>query len=83
MEKAAAEKLFKQSVTKPSSYYTSFYGGGDSKAILTMEDAYGPEKPIKKYECIGHSKKKVETSLRKKKKTLKHLVEKVVWLMLK
>ena len=68
MEKVAAEKIFKQWVTKPSLYYTSFYDDGDSKTIPTVEDAYGPGKPVKKYKCIGNYQKKVESSLQKKKR---------------
>ena len=33
MEEVGAEKIFKQSVTKHSLYYTFFYGNGDSKAF--------------------------------------------------
>ena len=68
-EKVSAEKIFKQSVTKHSLYYTSFYGDGDSKAFPAVENAYGPEKPVKKYECFGHYQKRVGTRIRKKKKT--------------
>ena len=41
VEKVAAEKVFKQSVTNHSLHYTSFYGDGDSKAFLVLENAYG------------------------------------------
>ena len=69
MEKVGAEKIFKQSATKNSLYYTSFYGDGDSKVFPAMENAYGLEKPVKKYECICHYQKRAGTRLRKKKKT--------------
>ena len=59
MEKVGAEKIFKQSLTKHSLYYTSFYGDGDSKGFPALENAFGLEKPIKKYECIGHYQKRV------------------------
>ena len=64
METVDAEK-YSKSVTKHNLYYTSFYG--DSKAFRVLENAYGSEKPVKKYECIGHCQKKVETRLQKKK----------------
>ena len=35
MEKMGAEKIFKQSVTKHSLYYISFYGDGDSKPFFS------------------------------------------------
>ena len=54
MEKVGAEKIFKQSVTKHSLYYNSFYADSDSNAFPAVENAYGPEKPVKKNECIGH-----------------------------
>ena len=69
MEKMGAEKIFKQLVTQHSLYYTSFYGDGHSKAFPAVENASSPEKPVKKYECIGHYQKRVGTRLRKKKKT--------------
>ena len=48
MEKVGAEKIFKQSVTKHSLYYNSFYADSDSNAFPAVENAYGPEKPVKK-----------------------------------
>ena len=68
IEKVGAEKIFKQSVTKPNLYYTSSYDDGDSKAFPAVENACSPEKPVKKYERIGHYQKRVRTRLRKKKK---------------
>ena len=35
------------------------------------KNTYGPEKPVKKYECIGQYEKGVGTRLRKKKNRLK------------
>ena len=67
MGKVGAEKLFKQSVTKQSLHYTSFYDDSDSKAFPAVENAYGLEKPVKKYECIGHYQKRVGAHLPKKK----------------
>ena len=38
-----------------------------------MKNAYGPEKPVIKYECIGYYQKRVGTRLRKKKSHVKGL----------
>ena len=38
-----------------------------------MENAYGPEKPVIKYECIRYYQKRVGTRLRKKKSHVKGL----------
>ena len=65
--KVSAENIFKQLVTKHTLHYTSFYGDGNSEVFPVMENAYGPEKPVKKYEYIGHHQKRVGTHLRKKK----------------
>ena len=63
MKKVSTEKIFKQSVTKLSLHYTSFYGDGDLKAFPPVENVYGSEKPVKKYECFGHYQKRVTTRL--------------------
>ena len=54
-------------------YYTSFYGNGDSKAYSAVKDIYGPGKPIKKFECVGHYQKRVGSRLRNSKKNTKGL----------
>ena len=77
IEKLGAEKIFKHSVTKYNVYYTSFFGDGDSKAFPAVENAYGPEKPVKTYERIGHYKKRVGTRLQNKKTNVKGLGGKV------
>ena len=69
MEKVSAEKIIKQSVTKHNLHYTHFNGDGDSKAFPAVENAYGPDRPVKKYEFIGHYQKRVGTRLQKKNKT--------------
>ena len=73
LEKVDAENIFNQSVTKHSLHYTSFNADRGSKAFPAVENAYGPKKPVKKYECNGHYQKRVRTGLRKKKKDLKGL----------
>ena len=35
-------------------HYISFYGDIDSRTHLAVKDIYGPSKPIKKLECVGH-----------------------------
>ena len=65
METVGAEKIFNESVTKHQLYYTSFYGDGDSKSYPAVEKVYRPDKPVKKYECIGHYQKRVGTRLHK------------------
>ena len=47
MKKVGAEKIFKQSVTKHSLYYISFYGDDYLKTFPAAENVYGPEKPVK------------------------------------
>ena len=64
--KVGAEKIFKQSVTKHSLHYNFFHGDGDSKAFPAVQNAYSPEEPVKKYECIGHYHERVGTRLQKK-----------------
>ena len=64
MEKVGALKLYGNSIDK-GLYYTSFYGDGDSKSYTAVKDFYGPMKPVKKYECIGHYQKRVGCRLRK------------------
>ena len=73
METAGAKKMFEASVENHNLYYTSFYGDGDSKAYPAVKDVYGPEKPVTKYECIGHYQKRVGTRMRKLKKNTKGL----------
>ena len=73
MEKVGAENFFGRSVDKYNLYYISFYGDGDSKAFPAVEKIYGPEKPMTKYECIGHYQKRVGNRLRKLKKDRKDL----------
>ena len=72
MEAAGATKIFSSSKEKQGLYYTSFYGDGDSKAYPAVKDIYGPSKPIKTFEFVGHYQKRVGSRLRNlKKKTQK------------
>jgi len=53
--------------------YASFYGDGDSKAYPAVQKIYGSNKPITKYECIGHYQKRVGCRLRRLKKVYQRL----------
>ena len=70
MEKIGANKIFGHSIAKHGIYYTSFYGG-DSKSYTAVQKIYGDDKPVIKYECIGHYQKRVGNRLRKKRKAEK------------
>lgn len=50
---------------------------GNSKTFTAEENAYGPEKLAKMYECVDQYQKRIGKRLQKKKKTYKGLVEKV------
>ena len=67
MEKVGALKIYENSLAKKL-YYTSFYGDGDSKSYSAVKEFYGPKKPVKKFECIGHYQKRIGSRLRKLRK---------------
>ena len=71
METAVATKIFTSPKKKHGLYYTSFYEDGDSKAYAAVKCIYGPTKPIKKFECVGHYQKDVGLRLRNSKKSQK------------
>jgi len=73
MEKSGTIEIFSRSIEKHGLYYTSFYGDGDSKSFAAVQNIYGPDKPVNKFECIGHYQKRVGSRLRKLKKTKKGL----------
>ncbi|XP_066932065.1 uncharacterized protein [Clytia hemisphaerica] len=73
MEKEGAINIYNNSTKKHGLYYTSFFGDGDSKSFTAVQNTYGPRKPVKKHECIGHYQKRVGTRLRKLKKLNKRL----------
>ena len=66
-KKVGAEKIFKQSVTKNVFVLHLPLWWWWFKSFSSRGNTYCPEKPVKKYECIGHYKKRVGTCLRKKK----------------
>ena len=74
METAGATKILNSSLEKHGLRYTSFYGDGDSKAYPAVQNVYGPNKHVEKFECIGHYQKRVGSRLCKLKKIPKVLV---------
>ena len=71
METAGATEIFSSSKETHGLYYTFYYGDHDSKAYPAVKDIYGPNKPIKKFECVDHYQKGVGSrlcNLKKKKK---------------
>ena len=62
MEKIGAINVFGRSTSKHLCY-TSFYGDGDNKSYSAV---HGDDKPVIKYECIGHREKRIGNRLRKK-----------------
>ena len=71
MEKTGPVNIFERSIDKHNLRYTSFYGDGASKSYSAVKDIYGSEKPVSKYECIGHCQKRVGNRLRKIRKDKK------------
>ena len=71
MEKVGAVAIFERSVEKHGLFYTKFYGDGDSKSFTAVQNIYGSDKPVAKFECIGHFQKRVGNRLRKLKKEKK------------
>ena len=66
---SSKEKLLRcSSKEKHRLYYISFYQDGDSKTYPAVKDIYGPTKPIKEFECVGHYQKRVDSRLRNLKK---------------
>ena len=71
METAGPTEIFSSSKETHGLYYTSYYGDHDSKAYPAVKDIYGPNKPIKKFECVDHSQKGVGSRLCNLKKNNK------------
>ena len=65
--------MFERSIVKRNLQYTSYYGDGDSKAYEAVKSTYDVEKPVQKFECIGHYQKRVGCRLRKLKENIKGL----------
>ena len=71
MEVEGAIRMFERSIVKRSLRYTSYYGDGDSKAYGAVKSTSDVEKPVQKFERIGHYQKRVGCRLRKLKKILR------------
>ena len=63
METAGPTEIFSSSKETHGLYFTSYYGDHDSKAYPAVKDIYGPNKPIKKFECVDHYQKGVGSRL--------------------
>ncbi|GFX74431.1 uncharacterized protein TNCV_3213181 [Trichonephila clavipes] len=72
MEAFGAFRIFERSLIKRDLQYTEYYGDGDSKGFLQVNDKYG-ENSVTKLECKGHIQKRVGSRLRKLKKNTKGL----------
>lgn len=73
MEAEAAVLLWQRSVQHNSLQYHVFLGDGDSKGFTVVTEAqpYGPGVTITKEECVGHVQKRLGSSLRNLRKSLK------------
>ncbi|GFU06188.1 uncharacterized protein TNCV_4764981 [Trichonephila clavipes] len=67
MESVGWYRIFESSCTTRNLKYVHFYGEGDSQGYLAVKDMYGINSDTK-YECIGHTQKRVGSRLRKLKK---------------
>ena len=67
------ERIFSRSIETRRPCYTGYYGDGDSKGFVSMQNIYALNVFILK-EFIGHVHKCVGTHLRKLKKTEKTLL---------
>lgn len=72
MESVGVKRIFEQSQTLRGLQYSDYYGDGDSKGHLSVQNIYG-ENSVKKLECIGHIQKRVGTRLHKLKKKTSQL----------
>ncbi|GFW13835.1 uncharacterized protein TNCV_4036771, partial [Trichonephila clavipes] len=72
MEAVGATRIFQRSVVKRGLKYAHYYGDGDSKGFISVNDTYGKDS-VTKYECIGHVQKRVGARLRKLKSKNKNL----------
>ena len=73
MEVVGVERIFSRSIETRRLCYTDYYGDGDSKSFVSVQNIYAP-KVVGKKECIGHVQKRVGTRLRKLQKTEKALL---------
>ncbi|GFU59500.1 uncharacterized protein TNCV_1515671 [Trichonephila clavipes] len=67
LEAVEAFRIFERSLIKRQLQYTEYYGDGDSKEFLQMQDIYG-ENSVTNLGCLGHIQKRVGSRLKKIKK---------------
>ena len=72
MEPEGAVRMFSRSIHKHNLRYSEYYGDGDSKSHLAVQNLYDGIKVLKQ-ECIGHVQKRVGNRLRKLKTKVKGL----------
>ena len=68
------ERIFSRTIETRRLFYTDYYGDGDSECFVSGQNIYAP-KVVSKKECISHVQKRVDTRLRKLKKTEKGLTK--------
>ena len=73
VEVASAKQMFQRSMSERKLRYADYYGDGDSKAFLAIENTYYGIKATKT-ECTGHVQKCVGTRMRKLKRNKNELV---------
>ena len=54
MEVEGDKRIFARSIANRNICYTSYYGDGNSKAYEAVKFIYDTEKPVYKFDCIGH-----------------------------
>ena len=72
MEPEGCVRIFNRSTKVNKLRYTDYYGDGDSKSHIQVENIY-PGLKVKKKECIGHVQKRVGNRVRKLKLQIKGL----------
>ena len=60
MEVMGVERIFSRSIETRRLCYTDYYGYGDSKSFVSVQNIYAP-KVVSKKECIGYVQKRVGT----------------------
>ncbi|GFT60524.1 uncharacterized protein TNCV_1966281 [Trichonephila clavipes] len=66
MEPVGVYRIFKRSAQMRKLQFVQLYGDGYLKSFDTVKNVYG-EDSVKKFECIGHIQKRVDSRLRKLK----------------
>lgn len=64
METVGASRIFLRSDEKQKLKYTEYYGDGDSKGYLYVQNTYGSNH-VSQLECIGHVQEKSRFSVEK------------------